>query len=410
MRISSSLIFQTGLKTINMQQSDLLHLYQQIGTGQNMVTPSDDPLGAAQSINLSQSQSLNNRFGDNRAVAMRNLATEEDALTSLTLLLQDVRTRVVEAGNGTMSDADRATLSAVLQKARDEALGIANTTDGNGQYLFSGSKGNTPAFSDAGVYQGDSQQRNVQADQTRQIPQGDIGSDIFQRAQPGTIAYTSSAAVTNNGTAVLGKPAVIDHNSNWSNTGAEYKFQIDFIDDTNYQVTVFDSTGAAQNLLTGQLNPGDSKIEFTGYGTKVDISGTPAANDSFVVEPLKNSDVNLFDSLDNLIDALASTTDGNPKASAALWNVLNSTNQQLASIYDNVLTVRSSIGARMNELEALDNTGVQRNLGYTKALSDIEDLDYYEASMKLSLRSMALEGAGMAFQKIQALSLFNRAG
>ncbi len=34
MRISSNLFFQTGLKSINAQQSDLMHLYQQIGSGQ----------------------------------------------------------------------------------------------------------------------------------------------------------------------------------------------------------------------------------------------------------------------------------------------------------------------------------------------------------------------------------------
>src|SRR5690606_40024773 len=82
MRISSSLVFQTGLKTINTQQSDLLHLYQQIGTGQKMVTPADDPLGASQAINLSQSQALNARYADNRAVANQNLGTRSEEHTS----------------------------------------------------------------------------------------------------------------------------------------------------------------------------------------------------------------------------------------------------------------------------------------------------------------------------------------
>src|SRR5690606_7616956 len=37
MRISTNLMFATGQKTINTQQSDLMHLYRQIGTGQRMV-------------------------------------------------------------------------------------------------------------------------------------------------------------------------------------------------------------------------------------------------------------------------------------------------------------------------------------------------------------------------------------
>jgi flagellar hook-associated protein 3 FlgL len=109
-----------------------------------------------------------------------------------------------------------------------------------------------------------------------------------------------------------------------------------------------------------------------------------------------------------VIAALNSPVEGDDQAIASLRNVLNTAMQRMATSYDNVLTVRASVGARMNELTALDNTGTQRNLGYAKALSDIEDLDYYEATTQLSLRKMALEGAGLAFQTIQGLSLFNR--
>lgn len=102
MRISSNLFFQTGVNAINAQQSDLMHLYQQVASGQRMVSPADDPLAAAQAINLSQAQSLNQRFSANRDVAKSNLGTEDNALSSVTTLLQDIKTRLIEAGNGTM--------------------------------------------------------------------------------------------------------------------------------------------------------------------------------------------------------------------------------------------------------------------------------------------------------------------
>src|SRR3546814_808607 len=150
MRISSTLFFQTGLNSINAQQSDLMHLYQQIGSGQRMVTPADDPLAAAQAINISQSQSLNKRFADNRDVAKSNLGIEENTLNSVTTLLQDIKTRLIEAGNGTMADADRATLSNVLASARTSLLGLANATDGSGQYLFDGPMGRPAPFREVG--------------------------------------------------------------------------------------------------------------------------------------------------------------------------------------------------------------------------------------------------------------------
>lgn len=407
MRISSSLVFQTGLKTINTQQADLLHLYQQIGTGQKMVSPADDPLGASQAINISQSQAQNARYADNRAVASQGLGAEEDALNSLTLLLQDVRTRLVEASNGTLSDSDRATLSNVLKNARDSLMGVANTTDGSGQYLFSGSKGDTPAYDASGNYSGDTLQRLIQADQTRRIAGGDVGSDVFQRAQPGTRAYASYAATSNTGTAVLGQPAVTDNTQ--GNASANYSFNVNFTSPTTYEVVVTDVTGATTPVspLNFTLASGATTLDL-GYGTTVQISGSPAAGDQFDVKPLQHEDVNLFKSFDDAIAALNTPSSGDGQATAALRNVLNTTMQRVATSYDNVLTVRASVGARMNELTALDGSGSQRNLGYAQALSNIEDLDYYEASTQLSLRKMALEGAGLAFQTIQGLSLFNR--
>lgn len=117
MRISSSLFFQNGLSTINTQQGDLMHLFQQLGSGRRLVTPADDPLAAAQAINIGQAQALNQRHAENRAVLKTSLAAEDGALDSATLLLQDLKTRLVEAGNGTLSDSDRASLAEVL-KAR----------------------------------------------------------------------------------------------------------------------------------------------------------------------------------------------------------------------------------------------------------------------------------------------------
>jgi flagellar hook-associated protein 3 FlgL len=411
MRISSSLVFQTGLKTINTQQSDLLHLYQQIGTGQKMVTPADDPLGASQAINLSQSQAQNARYADNRAVANQNLGTEEDALSTLTNLLQDVRTRLVEVGNGTLSDADRSTLAGILRQAQETALGIANTTDGNGQYLFSGSRGDVPAYDASGTYNGDTLQRLIQADQTRQIAGSDVGSDVFQRAQPGTRDYLSTAGTGNAGTAILGRAAIADHTG--GNADAKFSFSIQFdAAGTSYTVTATDvSTTPPGAPVVGTPQPwtaGQTSLDL-GYGTTLEIKGDPAGGDTFTAEPLKHSTgLNLFKSLGDLADALEQPIQGDEQASAGLRNLMNTTSQTLATVYDNVLTVRASVGARMNELTALNDSGTQRNLGYAKALSDIEDLDYYEATTQLSLRKMALEGAGLAFQTIQGLSLFNR--
>ena len=403
MRISSTLFFQTGLNSINAQQSDLMHLYQQIGSGQRMVTPADDPLAAAQAINISQSLSLNQRFAANREVANRNLGVEENTLNSVTGLMQDIKTALVQAGNGTLSDADRATLADVLSNAKNTMLGLANSTDGSGQYLFSGSQGGTQAYqadnTGAIKYQGDQQQRKIQADQTRQIAGSDIGSDIFNRATPGTNSYLTAANVGNGGTAVISTPTITGQG-----THALVAYEITFLPSGN-DYTVKNLTDTAASIVPGTYDPVLGSITLPN-GVQVKLSGQPGPNDSFTVEPAATADLNVFDTLDQIIGALSSSLQNGADA-AKFQNALVSSMQRMDASYDNVLTVRASVGARMNEIEALDSNGALRTLSYRSQLSGLEDVDYYSATMQLELRKSALEAAALAFRKIQGTSLFN---
>ncbi|SHI19142.1 flagellar hook-associated protein FlgL [Pollutimonas bauzanensis] len=509
MRISSTLFFQTGLNSINAQQSDLMHLYQQVASGQRMVTPADDPLAAAQAINISQSQSLNARFAANRDVAKTNLGTAENALNSVTTLMQDVKTRLVEAGNGTLSDADRATLSNVLISARSNLLGLANSTDGSGQYLFSGAQGGTAAFQEVGgriVYMGDTGQRKIQADQTRQIPGSDVGSDIFNRPAPGTSGYLTKADTAGNiGTGLISTATITD--AKGVNIGNAFK--ITFTSPTEYTIEVRNPAGAAVlPAVTGTYTPGTDtsltlpggvQVKFSGapeagdsftvdpislpayaatalpgnsnaatmsspiavdpaladsgnvftikyveatdsyevevkdaggnvlptdpsysadangvlklpYGMQVKVAGTPADGDTFEVRAADSSnqtDLNIFDTLDSIIAALATPMEDDPVAAAKFQNILASAMQRLDVNYNNVLTVRASVGSRLNEIEALDANGSMRALSYSSQLSKLEEVDYYTATTQLQLRTSALEAASLAFKKIQSIGLFN---
>ncbi|MBB5213389.1 flagellar hook-associated protein FlgL [Parapusillimonas granuli] len=508
MRISSTLFFQTGLNSIHTQQSDLMHIYQQVASGQRMITPADDPLAAAQAVNISQSQSLNARFEANRSVLNRNLALEETTLNSVTLLLQDVKTRLVEAGNGTMSDVDRATLGNVLKEARSNLLGLANATDGNGQYLFSGAQGNVSPFQEVGgkvSYVGDAHQRNIQADQTRQIAASDVGSDIFGRAAPGTRGYLTLADANNSGSGTIGKPSLVDPNGH----GVGNTFVVEFTSATDYTVSVKDAAGHDVYQTSGAaFTPGQANTVSLPGGVQVEMGGSPAIGDKFTIEPMSapaymayptnvpgpsaapvmgtpkvidaskvlhntsyqvsfngtdytvsysdldgnpvtntatfdpatnmlslpneglelylgatpdsgfaftieptadgvNTDLNIFDTLDGIIKALEDGTGSGEAQSARFQNMLATALQRIDVNYNNVLTVRSSVGARMNEVDALNANGAQRNLGYTNQLSKLEDVDYYSATAQLQLRASALEAAAMAFKKIQATSLFN---
>lgn len=297
MRISTQTMFDTGAARIGDLQAGMAKTQEQISTGRRILTPADDPVGAARALEVTQSQSLNTQYGVNRRYATSALSEMDGTLSSVTELLQNVRTTVIAAGNGALNDAERGSMATELSARRDQLLGLANSRDGVGNYMFSGFQTTSPAFSkDAlGVvtYNGDVGQRLIQVDATRQMSVTAPGSTVFQ--------------------------------------------------------------GGGQDIFA-TLND---------LITLLQTSGMPAAADL-----------------------------GTAK-----------TNIDLA--LDSVLTVRASAGSRLQELEALDFAGEDRDIQYSQTLSELQDLDYTEALTRLSQQQTTLEAAQRSFVSATKLSLFN---
>ena len=100
---------------------------------------------------------------DLTADQVHQLGLEEEAVGEAIEILQRVRELTLQANNGTASEADRHIIAVELAEHRAALLGIANTTDVDGRYLFGGySEATTPfTVSQSGsvVYNGDQGQR-----------------------------------------------------------------------------------------------------------------------------------------------------------------------------------------------------------------------------------------------------------
>src|SRR5690606_27324387 len=121
---------------------------QQISTNRRVLTLADDPIASASAIGINQAISMNEQFTTNRQNAKGALAQEESVLQSMTMLLQSVKDAVVGAGNASMNDEQRRMYLAQLNTNYDELLGLANTRNANGEYIFSGYSTSTQPFSE----------------------------------------------------------------------------------------------------------------------------------------------------------------------------------------------------------------------------------------------------------------------
>ena len=149
MRVATSMLYQQGLASIQGQQSSLMQVQQQLGTGKRIVTPSDDPVGATRALGVSQSIAVNDQYTATRTQATNMLGLESNALQSVVTTVQNIQGLLVQAGNGTLNDSDRASLATSLQAQYNQLLGLANSDNGNGQYLFAGYQSGSAPFTKA---------------------------------------------------------------------------------------------------------------------------------------------------------------------------------------------------------------------------------------------------------------------
>ena len=70
-------------------------------------------------------------------------------------------------------------------------------------------------------------------------------------------------------------------------------------------------------------------------------------------------------------------------------------------------SVRAGIGARLNNLETIENINQDFKLQLQTVLSETQDLDFAEAISRFNLQLTSLQAAQQAFVKTSGLSLFN---
>lgn len=417
MRIGTSMMFQANTGNMLALQNSLFKLQNQLSTGRKILTPADDPVAAAQALVVGQQKAVNGQFVDNQGNAGSQLAELEGRIDGIVQLLQEVRTKAVEAGNGTYKDSDRRTIAGELRERYDELLGLANASDAMGNYVFSGFRGTTQPFSVSGspgsrslTYNGDDGRRQLQVGTNRIMDVSESGSDVFVRIPQGNGAFTFTAGVNqlipgataNAGSGIVGDATVV--------TGFDGKsYQISFNNPpATYEVyDVTDPSVPPVSVATNQPYVSGNQILLgpSGQQITISISGTPAAGDVFDIKPATNQDI--FSTLDQMISALEGPVGTNDTTRAAFANKMTLITQNLDQALNHVLTRQTSIGARRIELDALTNVASDLDIQYQSDLSKLQDLDYMEAISAVANQKMVLEAAQATFSKVSQMSLFS---
>lgn len=316
MRISSQYISDQFLASIEQTQAALAASEQQISSGKAYQSAADNPIAAAQAVSLQSTLDTLGQYATNANLAQSRLSVEDSTLSSVSSVLASVRTTVVQASNSSLSASDLASLGASVSQQLQSLLQLANTQDGSGQYLFSGSISTSVPFvtaqGGAVSYQGDSQTRQIQIGSGRSVQDGDAGDRVFNLVKNGNGTFQVGPG-TNTGTGVVGATSVTNPGAysgdplkvtfsvpttafsaaaGSANTGSgtiatptstltsgtgQPTTTITFVTATSYTLTTGGTTSAPINFTPG------ASISANGWTTSV--SGTPAAGDTFTVAP-----------------------------------------------------------------------------------------------------------------------------
>ncbi|KUY89003.1 MULTISPECIES: flagellar hook-associated protein FlgL [unclassified Burkholderia] len=407
MRISTTQFYQLNVGQMNDQQAQLAQLYQQISSGVSLTTPADNPVGAAQAVQLSMTSATLSQYAANQSTALASLQAEDQTLQNVGTVLGSVQSVIVRAGDGSLADSDRAALATQLEGYRDQLMSLANATDGAGNYLFAGFKNAAAPFTKnaaGGIsYVGDTGTRTVQIDDSRSVPQGDSGLAVFMSVQALGSSPVQAAGASNTGTATIGNVTVTDPAA--ATNG--HQFTITFGGTAAAPTyTVTDNTASPPTTTPAQAYTSGTAIAL-GSGMKVAVSGTPAVNDTFSVTPAPQANgVDVFSTLDSMITALKTPVTGNQTASAALSNAMGTAATKINNTMRNVTTVLASVGGREQEVKAMQVVNQTAALQTTSNLSDLTSTNMVTTISQYLQVQNALSGAQKAYAQLQNMSLF----
>ena len=414
MRISTSQIFQQGLNGILQQQARLSQTQLQLSTGKRINNTSDDPIGAARLQELERAIGLQDVFERNVSRSRQRLQVAESAVGSASNLVQRVRELTVQAANDSLGDDNRAQIARELRQRLDQLLGIANTRDGDGEFIFAGAQVRSQPFVVANGevrFVGDSVQRELSIAPAVTLRDGETGDRVFMNLRDGNGLVRAELSPGNTGSGRI----LVGAATNPTAYGGE-SFTIRFLGPDS--VAVLDQDGVPlpgfgalvpdpvdpglPPVLEGvPFSPGDT-LAFSGLSFT--IQGTPAADDEFTVGPARNESI--FATLGALIDTLEARPVGDAARAVQRQGIDNAL-AQLERIEGRLLEVRSDFGGRQNTLDSIEDSLADQKLSLESRTSEIRDLDYAEAITRLQQELVTLQAAQQSFIKTQGLSLFN---
>ncbi|MUH72185.1 flagellar hook-associated protein FlgL [Psychrosphaera haliotis] len=316
MRIATSNYFERSLTNMQTRQSALDRSQMELSTGKKIITPSDDPTGANTAIRLRKELDVSDRYLTAQNSAERFNLLSENSVASMTDIIFRAEELLLTSVNGTMDQNSLNAIAEELQQRLDQFEGLANTTNANGDFIFSGFQTSTQPYQkdDFGynIYKGDDGQRDVLIAAGFKVEVNDPGSKFIDNVPSSTSSFVPTANPANPSNSEISLGFVTKKAEFESTLAPVYPapYTVNFVAGAaagNIRVEVRDSGGVAVPIEPNKsafldIAPGDS-VEFNGIEFKTQTNPAPAVGDSFQFD--SSPDTSILWTLQQAIDAMS---------------------------------------------------------------------------------------------------------
>ncbi|HET6473732.1 MAG TPA: flagellar hook-associated protein FlgL [Pseudomonadales bacterium] len=410
MRISSSQIYQQGIDNMTEVTRQLAKTQAQVSSGKRFQTPADDPVAASRVVQVNQEIALRDQYQNNLQQATNALGLEDSTLGQVTDVLQRIRELAVQAGDGVLTQQDRASLATEISTRTDELMSLMNSRSASGEYLFSGSRGQTQPFqrNSAGqvVFMGDESQRRVQITASSSLAINDSGRGIFQDV-PSVSTTVSAAASPNNtvgGQGAISIDKIVDQKAVDAlfPDGLVVQFGAPNPDGSaTFTVTRASDGRVVDNLQNVAFHSGDT---VTAQGIQFNLTGNPVQGDKFTLTTGHTQ--SMVSTVEQLAAGLTSLGSSDADQ-ASLKTLIDQTLGNLDNSMDSISRARAEVGARMNTADSTTSLHQDVETQAKDMLSKLSDIDYAATISQLNMQQFVLQAAQQSYAKISGLSLFN---
>ena len=425
MQVSTKLLNQQQVRQFSKINDKIADTQERVSTGKSILRASDDPVAA---VNLSVAKEQSLLLGQ----FQRNIASAENKLNMTDLTLQEtvnVLTRFSElitmARNGALNEEGHLAISTEMKQLKEVLLGLANTTDANGQGIFSGFNGVGRPFEmkvDGSVeYIGNRGQNSLAISENMSIATNIDGGSAFMRIDTdgGRRSLFDIVDLTIN--------AVETASAYSPRANANYKAEVLFELPARMEEFSMELTGSiGTKTISALVNEGglqnmvdaiNSSSSETGTSASLNADGKTITlldtmNGNITIENIQIEGINSaieqvtsyieFTGLD--ADGVATTkvqkmTDADQLVSSSIGNVQKA--------IDNLSLQRAFVGGQLSKAATQIDVVGARKLAVDRDVSRLGDADLAALITDLQAQLTNLNAAQAAFAKIGQQSLFD---